>query len=84
MAVGTGAVSLTAAFVQQFALNSLKNSDWARAYFQAATQRGMASNHAFRCLGNRWLSIIWKMWVDRTPYDEAYHLQQRLTRRRAH
>ena len=71
-------------FVQQFALNSLKNSDWARAYFQAATQRGMASNHAFRCLGNRWLSIIWKMWVDRTPYDEAYHLQQRLTRRRAH
>lgn len=31
-------------FVQQFALNSLKNSDWARAYFQAATQRGMASH----------------------------------------
>jgi len=70
-------------FVQQFALNSLKGSDWARAYFQDATQRGMASNHAFRCLGNRWLSITWKMWVDHTPYDEAYHLQQRLTRRRA-
>ena len=69
-------------FVQQFALNSLKESDWAYAYFQAATQRGIRSNQAFRSLGNRWLSIIWKMWVDRTPYDEAYHLQQRLARHR--
>lgn len=70
-------------FVQQFALNSLRHSDWAQAYFQAATQRDMPYNQALRSLGNRWLSIIWKMWVDRTPYDEAYHLQQRLTHRRA-
>lgn len=70
-------------FVQQFALNSLKESDWAYAYYQAATQRGLRHNQAFRSLGNRWLSIIWKMWLDRTPYNEAYHLQQRLARRRA-
>jgi len=70
-------------FVQQFALNSLRDSDWAQAYYQAATQRGMKRNQAFRSLGNRWLSIIWRMWLDRTPYDEAYHLQQRLARRRA-
>lgn len=28
---------------------------------------------ALRCLGQRWLTILWKMWQTRTPYDEARH-----------
>ena len=32
-------------------------------------------NHAaaLRCLGQRWLKILWKMWQTRKPYDEALH-----------
>lgn len=71
-------------FAQQFARTSLATSDWALAYFQAATQRGLDHNHALRALGNRWLSITWKLWVNRKPYDETYHLQQRFARRRVH
>jgi hypothetical protein len=29
-----------------------------------------------RCLANRWLGIIWKLWQSRELYDEAHHLQQ--------
>src|SRR4249920_968066 len=32
---------------------------------------------ALRCLGQRWLKIIHKMWMDRTPYNaELHHLNQ--------
>jgi len=70
-------------FAQQFAWTSLAQSPWAKAYFQAAAQRRHSFNPALRCLANRWLAIIWKMWHDHKPYDEAFHLQQRLARRRA-
>ena len=32
-------------------------------------------NHtaALRCLGQRWVKILWKMWQTGTPYDEALH-----------
>jgi transposase len=62
--------------VQQFAMASVKQADWAAAYYQAAKARGHFKNSAFRCLANRWLGIIWKMWQTDRPYDEAYHLQQ--------
>jgi hypothetical protein len=29
-----------------------------------------------RCLANRWLGILWKLWQSGERYDEAYHLQQ--------
>ena len=34
-------------------------------------------NHAtaLRCLGQRWMKILWKMWQTNTPYDEALHLK---------
>jgi len=51
-------------------------SAWAAAYYSAALARGLSENHAYRCLANRWLGIIWKLWQSRQLYDEAYHLQQ--------
>jgi hypothetical protein len=30
----------------------------------------------YRCLANRWLGIIWKLWPSRERYDETYHWQQ--------
>lgn len=61
---------------QQFAVASVKQADWAAAYYASLRARGHAKNHAYRCLANRWLGIIWKMWQTHSPYDEAYHLRQ--------
>lgn len=66
----------------QFSVASVKQSAWAAAYWHEVYSRSRSKAHAYRCLANRWLAIIWKMWQTRTPYDEAYHLQQRALRRR--
>jgi transposase len=67
---------------QQFAVASVRQVDWAAAYFTSALSRGLHKNHAYRCVANRWLGIIWKMWQTRQPYDETYHLKQILRQRR--
>lgn len=61
---------------QQYARASAKQSPWACAYYDNARRRGLAENHAYRCLANRWLKIIWTLWQRKETYDEAYHLQQ--------
>jgi transposase len=63
---------------QQWARASRKESDWAAVYYQQARLRGHSKSHALRCLANRWLAILWRLWQDRSTYDEAYHQQQRL------
>jgi transposase len=68
---------------QHFAKASLYQSGWAMAYFQESLSRGHSTSHAYRCLANRWLAVIWKMWQTRQPYDEGYHLRQRATRQRS-
>lgn len=64
------------ATMHQFAVASVQQADWAATYYQAALARGLRKNHAYRCLANRWLGVIWKIWQTGQPYDEAYHLQQ--------
>ena len=59
---------------QQFAISSTRKSVWAARYFSHALERGMSHSHAYRCLANRWLHIIWTLWQKRVPYDESYHL----------
>lgn len=46
---------------------------WAQAYYQHKREQGMSHACALRCLGQRWLKILWKMWQTRTSYDEALH-----------
>lgn len=46
---------------------------WAQAYYQRHRDQGQSHACALRCLGQRWLKILWKMWQNRTPYDEALH-----------
>lgn len=48
---------------------------WAEAYYQKKRADGMAHVAAIRCLGHRWMKILWKMWQTATPYDEALHLK---------
>ena len=68
-------------FMQQFARSSCAQSPWAAGYHRQAIKRGLSSSHAYRCLANRWVHIIWKMWQDHKPYDEAFHIEQRTQRR---
>jgi transposase len=46
---------------------------WARAYYQAQRARGKSHACALRCLGHRWLEVLWKMWQTRTRYDGELH-----------
>ena len=67
---------------QQFAQASISESGWAAAYFNEGLPHWNSKSHAYRCLANRWMAIIWKIWQEREPYDEEYHLRQRALRRR--
>ncbi len=62
---------------QQWARLSLAESTWAQAYFNQVRPHCRSDSHAFRCLANRWLAIVWKLWQTHQTYDEAYHLKQR-------
>lgn len=64
--------------IHLFADKSRAQSSWAAVYYAALRQRGMNHAQALRCLGQRWLKIIWKMWQSRTPYDPALHLRNQL------
>jgi len=51
---------------------------WAQTYYQQKRSEGKSHACALRCLGQRWLKILWKMWQTRTPYDEAYHTRNQV------
>ena len=53
-------------------------SPWAAAYYQAHRAKGQSHACALRCLGQRWLKILWKMWQSRTLYDPDLHSRHQL------
>lgn len=57
-----------------FAFQSITRSLWARAYYDRARQRGKSHPKALRSLGAKWLKIIYRMWVERKPYDERIYI----------
>jgi len=54
---------------------SRKQSAWAAAYYTRKREEGQDHASALRCLGKRWLKILWRLWTDRQPYDETRHQQ---------
>ena len=46
---------------------------WAEAYYRKKREEGQTHACALRCLGQRWLKILWKMWQTRRPYDAELH-----------
>lgn len=46
---------------------------WADAYYRQKRSEGKSHACALRCLGQRWIKILWKMWQTHAPYDEALH-----------
>ena len=53
---------------------SRKDCAWAQAYYLHKKEQGKGHAQALRCLGQRWLKILWRMWQEHQPYDEARHL----------
>jgi transposase len=57
---------------------SRRSCPWAAAYYQALRQRGKSHACALRCLGQRWLKILWKMWQTGTCYDPELHTRNQI------
>jgi transposase len=53
--------------------NSRHANEWARSVYTEARQRGHDHPHAIRILARAWLRVLWRAWIDRTPYDPALH-----------
>ena len=58
----------------EFANASRKFSPWARACYQQLRTK-MDHHEAVRKLAYKWQRIVWRMWQDRQPYDEARYLR---------
>jgi transposase len=57
---------------------SRKSCAWAAVYYNQLRKRGKSHACALRCLGQRWLKILWKMWQSATPYDADLHARNQL------
>lgn len=60
--------------MHQMAYCSICNCAWARAFYQIARARGDGHAAALRKLAFKWLKIIYRVWSDRVPYNEAKYL----------
>lgn len=57
---------------------SRQHCAWAEAYYQQKKAEGKAHAAALRCLGQRWLKILWTMWQRGTTYDENLHTRNQV------
>jgi len=69
---------LLRATVHLWADLSRRQCPWAQIYYKAARDRGKTHAAALRCLGQRWLKILWKMWQTHTRYDAELHAKNQL------
>jgi hypothetical protein len=61
-----------------FAEQSLSRCVWAERYYQLHRQKDRSHANALRRLAHRWLKIIHKMWIDRSPYNAELHHRNQL------
>lgn len=66
--------------VQQWAFCARKKNPIAQAYFAQVRPHCRSDNAAYRRVANRLLAVLWRLWQDHIPYDEATHLRQRALR----
>ena len=64
-----------------FACCSMKRCGWARAVYDQAKAAGKTHGQAARKVGEKWLRIIYGMWLHRVPYDESIYLTSLIRRR---
>jgi transposase len=64
--------------MHQFSFSSLQRCSWARALYDEQKSKGKTHGSALRSVGDKWLKIIYRLWQDRTLYDEKIYLAQRM------
>jgi transposase len=64
--------------IHLFAEQTLNRCAWAEIYYRHHRDKGRSHADALRRLGQRWLKIIHRMWMDRKPYDAMLHNQNQL------
>ena len=59
----------------EFALHSIGQSEWAKAYYQHLREdKNKSHQAAVRSLAYKWIRIIFRCWKDGKPYDEEVYL----------
>jgi transposase len=62
------------ATVHLWANASRATCEWAQTYYARKRSEGHSHASALRCLGKRWLKILWALWQYGQKYDEKVHL----------
>jgi len=57
-----------------------KKGCWARADYQEKRKNGIPHYTALRAIAQRWIKITYRLWEDRTEYDEEFHQARRRER----
>lgn len=63
-----------------FAGCSRRSCAWAQDFYADQRHKGKSHGTALRNLATKWLRILFRLWKDRTPYDETKYLQKRASR----
>jgi transposase len=58
----------------EWAGETIPRSFWARAFYESHKAKGASHNAAIRALAFKWIRILYRCWVDKTPYDESRYL----------
>ena len=58
----------------EFADQSIRFSQWARAYYDQQRGRGNDHHAALRSLAYKWIRILFRCWKDGQPYNEATYM----------
>lgn len=53
---------------------TIPRSFWAKAFYDQQRAKGSSHNAAVRALAFKWIRILHRCWLDRTPYDESKYL----------
>jgi len=59
----------------EWAAQTINKSYWAGLYYYQQRAKGCSHQAAVRALAFKWIRILYRCWVTRTPYDEAKYLK---------
>ena len=59
----------------EWAAQTINKSYWAGLYYYQQRAKGCSHQAAVRALAFKWIRILYRCWITRTPYDEAKYLK---------
>ncbi len=59
----------------EWAAQTINKSYWAGLYYYQQRAKGCSYQAAVRALAFKWIRILYRCWITRTPYDEARYLK---------